>query len=79
VNGRRSRRRENQQDWIAAGVASGKSSPGQTAKLEKNEAAINKEVRTDRSANGGKLTAAEKKQVNQQQNQASRKIYRDKH
>jgi hypothetical protein len=36
-------------------------------------------VKTDRSANGGKLTAAEKKQVNRQQNGMSRKIYRDKH
>jgi hypothetical protein len=72
-------RAENQQDRIANGIASGKLKAGQTAKLEKNEAAINKEVKTDRSANGGKLTAAEKKQVNQQQNQASRKIYRAKH
>jgi hypothetical protein len=72
-------RRENQQERIAAGVASGKLSAGQTAKLENKETAINKEVRMDRSANGGKLTAAEKKQVDQQQNQASRKIYRDKH
>jgi hypothetical protein len=54
-------------------------SAGQTSKLEKNEAAINKEVKADRSANGGKLTAAEKKQVNQQQNQASGKIYKAKH
>jgi len=72
-------RRENQQDRIANGVASGKLSAAQTAKLEKGETAINKEVRTDRAANGGKLTGAEKKQVNQQQNQMSGKIYRAKH
>jgi metal-dependent amidase/aminoacylase/carboxypeptidase family protein len=72
-------RRENQQDRIASGVASGKLSAGQTAKLEKGETAINKEVKADRSANGGKLTAAEKKQVNKQQNKMSGKIYRDKH
>jgi hypothetical protein len=72
-------RRENQQDRIANGVASGKLSAGQTARLEKGESSINKEVKTDRSANGGKLTAAERKQVNQQQNQESRKIYRAKH
>jgi hypothetical protein len=72
-------RRENQQDRIADGVASGKLSAGQTAKLEKGETAINKEVKADRSANGGTLTAAEKKQVNQQQNQMSRKISRAKH
>jgi len=51
----------------------------QTAKLEKGESNINKEVAADRAANGGKLTAAEKKQVNRQQNQMSRRIYRDKH
>ncbi len=72
-------RRENQQDRIANGVASGKLSAGQTARLEKGEASINKEVKADRSANGGKLTAAEKKQINQQQSQASGKIYRAKH
>jgi hypothetical protein len=72
-------RAENQQDRIANGVASGKLSAGQTAKLEKSESNINKEVKADRSANGGKLTPAEKKQVNQQQNQISRKIYRNKH
>jgi hypothetical protein len=47
--------------------------------LENGETAIDKEVKTDRSANGGKLTGAEKKQVNQQQNQMSRKIARAKH
>jgi hypothetical protein len=72
-------RAENQQDRIGNGVASGKLNAGQTAKLEKGETAINKEVKADRSANGGKLTAAEKKQVNQQQNQMSGKISRAKH
>jgi hypothetical protein len=72
-------RRENQQDRIANGVASGKLSAGQTARLEKGETALNQEVKADRTANGGKLTPAEKQQVNQQQNQMSRKIYRDKH
>jgi hypothetical protein len=72
-------RRENQQDRIANGIASGKLNAGETSRLEKGEAAINKEVHTDRTANGGKLTAAERKQVNQQQNQMSRKIYKAKH
>jgi hypothetical protein len=36
-------------------------------------------VAADRKANGGKLTPEERKQVNRQQNQASRKIYQDKH
>jgi len=72
-------RRENQQDRIAQGIASGKLNAGQTARLEKGEAGINHEVAADRAANGGKLSGAEKAQVNHQQNIASRKIYRDKH
>ena len=52
---------------------------GETARLEKRESAINHEVHADRAANGGKLTAAEHKQVNQQQNTLSRKIYCARH
>jgi hypothetical protein len=72
-------RKENQQDRIANGVQSGQLTAGETANLEKKEAAINKETATDRAANGGKLTATEKKQVNQQQNKVSKQIYADKH
>jgi hypothetical protein len=72
-------RKENQQDRIANGVKSGQLTAGETASLETKEAAINGETRADRAANGGKLTAAEKKQVNQQQNQLSKQIYQDKH
>jgi len=72
-------RKENQQDRIANGVKSGQLTAGETANLESKEAAINGETRADRAANGGKLTAADKKQVNQQQNQLSKQIYDDKH
>ena len=72
-------RKENQQDRISNGIKSGELTPGETANLEKKEAAINKETRADRAANGGKLTSAEKSQVNQQQNQMSKQIYADKH
>ena len=72
-------RKENQQDRIANGVKSGQLTPGETANLEKKEAAINKETSADRAANGGKLTSAEKAQVNKQQNQVSKQIYTDKH
>ena len=72
-------RKENQQDRIANGVKSGQLTAGETANLEKKEAAINKETSADRAANGGKLTSAEKAQVNKQQNQVSKQIYTDKH
>jgi hypothetical protein len=72
-------RKENQQDRIANGVQSGQLTAGETSKLETKEAAINGETRADRAANGGKLTSAEKTQINQQQNQLSKQIYTDKH
>jgi hypothetical protein len=36
-------------------------------------------VRKDRQANGGKLTPAERQQVNHQQNNVSKDIHNDKH
>jgi hypothetical protein len=71
-------RKENQQDRIAQGVKSGQLTAGETSKLETKEAAINGETKADRAANGGKLTAAEKKQINGQQNQLSKQIHADK-
>ncbi len=75
VNGRRF----NQQGRIAQGVRSEELTPRETSHLENREANINHEVAADRRANGGKLTAQEHKQVEHQQNQASRKINQDKH
>jgi len=72
-------RKENQQDRIASGVKSGELTAGETANLETKEAAINGETKADRAANGGKLTAGEKQQINKQQNQLSKQIYNDKH
>lgn len=72
-------RKENQQDRIANGVKSGQLTAGETANLETKEAAINGETRADRAANGGKLTGAEKTQINGQQNKLSNQIYDDKH
>jgi hypothetical protein len=73
------KRAENQQDRIAQGVKSGQLTAGETARLEGREAKINKEVHNDRVANGGKLTSAERRQVNRQDNRTSRAIYRKKH
>jgi hypothetical protein len=72
-------RQRNQQERIAQGVKSGQLTAGETAHLEGRESAINKEVHNDRVANGGKLTAAERRQVNHQENRTSRAIYRKKH
>lgn len=72
-------RQENQQDRIANGIQSGKMSAGEAAKDEGNEQKINKQVNADRKANGGKLTPAEKKQVNKEQNKESKQIHNQKH
>jgi len=72
-------RQQNQQDRIAQGIRSGQLTPRETAKLENQQQGINKEVNGMRQANGGKLTNADKKAVNQQQNAASKNIYNKKH
>ena len=73
------KRAENQQDRIAQGAKSGQLTAGETSNLETREAGINREVAADRKANGGKLTNAERAQVNRQQNRVSKQIYKDKH
>jgi hypothetical protein len=72
-------RQRNQQKRIGEGVENGSLTPGETAHLEKQEAAIHHEVKTERQANGGTLTAQERRQVNRQQNRESRRIYKQKH
>lgn len=78
-NNKVGQRRENQQDRIAQGIKSGQLKAGETAKLEKQQQGINKQVAADRKANGGKLNASQKQQINKEQNAASRNIYRKKH
>jgi hypothetical protein len=78
-SGKVSQRAENQQDRIAQGVKSGRLTAGEAARLEQKESNLNKEVSSDRKANGGHLTQAEKAQLNRQQNKVSSQIYKDKH
>jgi len=72
-------RKENQQDRIAQGVKSGQLTPSETSRLEHQEAGINKEERGMRAQDNGHLTKTDRKTLHQQQNQESRRIYRDKH
>jgi len=72
-------RKENQQDRIAQGVKSGQLTAGETSHLEHQEAGINHEEKAMRAQDNGHLTKADKSLVNKQQNQESRRIYRDKH
>src|SRR5262245_4887636 len=72
-------RKDNQQDRIANGVQSGELTAGETRSLERKEANLNKEENLMRREDGGKLSGADKKALNQQQNQLARDIYKDKH
>jgi hypothetical protein len=72
-------RQRAQQERIGQGIKSGELTPGEASRLEHKEAGINREVRGMRQANGGSLTAGEKRLVNKQQNSMSRRIYRQKH
>ena len=72
-------RKENQQDRIAQGVKSGQLTAGETAKLEHQEAGINKEERGMRAEDNGHLTAQDRHTLAAQQNQESKRIYKDKH
>ena len=77
-NNKVGQRRENQQERIAQGVKSGQLTAGQTDKLENQQKGIHQQVKADRSANGGKLSTGEKKQINGEQNAASKNIYNKK-
>ncbi|HEY3742306.1 MAG TPA: hypothetical protein VGL53_20795 [Bryobacteraceae bacterium] len=69
----------NQQKRVGQGLQTGSLTTKEGANLEKKEAGLRKEVHNDRVANGGKLTGAEKAQVNKQQNKLSNQIYNKKH
>ena len=72
-------RKENQQDRIAQGVASGELTARETSRLEGKESALNQETRDMRALDGGKLTPQDKALVNQQQDKLSKQIYGQKH
>jgi len=72
-------RKVDQQDRIAQGVKSGELTAGETSHLEHQEAGINKEESGMKAQDNGHLTAQDRKTINHQQNQESRRIYRDKH
>jgi hypothetical protein len=72
-------RKVDQQHRIGQGVRSGELTPGETARLERQERGINREERGMRRADGGHLTQRDRRILNHQQNRESQRIYRDKH
>lgn len=73
------KRKGNQQKRIAQGVRSGQLTAGETSHLEHQEAGINREERGMRAEDNGHLTRQDRRTIHSQQNQESRRIYRDKH
>ena len=72
-------RKADQQNRIGNGVKSGQLTARETGHLEHQEAGINKEERGMRAQDNGHLTSSDKKTLDRQQNQESRRIDRDKH
>ena len=72
-------REANQDQRIANGLRSGQMTSGEAARAEQTQSNIDQQVHNDREANGGKLTGAERQQINGEQNAASRQIYDEKH
>ena len=70
-------RKDNQQQRIGEGVENGSLTAGEAARLERKEAAINKETKAMKS--DGTFTAAERAKVRRQQSAMSRRIYSQKH
>jgi multidrug resistance efflux pump len=73
------KRVENQQDRIAAGVKDGQMTFGEYKQTETDLDRINAQRKADLQANGGKLTSAERSQLNHELNNNSERIYFDKH
>jgi hypothetical protein len=72
-------RKGNQQERIGNGVKSGQLTARETGHLEHQEAGINREERGMRAQDNGHLTGQDRRTLHHQQNQESRRIYRDKH
>jgi hypothetical protein len=72
-------RQANQQERIGQGLKSGSLTAGEAARLERNEARIQRQKRADMAAHGGHLTKQEQNQINREQNKQSHAIYQAKH
>ena len=73
------RRLENQNDRITAGRRDGQLTAGQAHALRRDDRAIRSEERTMAYNDGGHITRADQRALNQQENANSRAIYSDRH
>src|SRR5262245_3040399 len=72
-------REANQQQRIQQGIASGALTPGETRRLEKREASIQRQENRMRARDGGELTAHDRAVLNKRLDRTSGAIYRNKH
>jgi len=72
-------RRVHQQHRIAQGIRSGRLNARQSARLERREASIGRQVRHMRAAGRGRLARVDRVRLNRRLNRTSRAIYRAKH
>jgi len=72
-------RLHNQNERIKEGLKTGKLTSQQAQALHQQDRQIRQEERTDAAQNGGHITKAEQKQLNQQENALSNQIYQEKH
>jgi len=68
-----------QKNHVEQGMQSGELTSAQAATVKSHEENMKAELQSDRAANGGKLTTAERRQALHAQNRAARKIYEMKH
>ncbi len=72
-------RKRNQQERIGEGLENGSMTAREARNTESREQGINRTEAGMRQADGGKLTGADRKAINQEQNKASKSIYAKKH
>lgn len=72
-------RQSRQQARIAHGVRDGQITPGGAAHAERNQARIASEEHSDRAADNGHLTAADRHTIARQQDHTSQGIYNRNH
>ncbi len=73
------KRVRNQRERVNQGVKNGSLTPEQAQQLRANDRTIKQQEHAEVKANGGYLTKAQQRQLNQEENANSRLIYDEKH
>lgn len=72
-------RHADQAGRIEAGVASGRLTPGEAGRVERQQGSIDAQESRMRARDGGRLTGYDRARLQHRENNASRHIYRAKH